>query len=741
MNPELQRLLTELPTVLNIEGDLSYRWFGIQRQIHKPDNVSVSEMPIDELLQSSIARVLYNNAYTTSGSEPIQDRSLSKIQAEVNLADCSASNHLETDWQPAVAVVHEKSDGSARIDIGGVIVRCEQSDWRVSSNGVFVRTGNEDRFSQPGAYFALGGHATNDNVVRLYWNLAPEHVALLVDVLTRVLPDARVPFSLKVFPGQRRCDSGVLYLSRDDWDVAINPVATAYEKVRPYMAREVPLLTAELAPGLGIADDPGRGESFGLTWMNAIASAVVAAHRADRFTSTQFPAYARELLDQQGLDTDEPHRFHRDSRYKRFDVAPLPISRCTRSVDPVVSAHEAIDLLSRQLCEAAIQSGDTSNWYPEVQEQAAYGMLDHTIYQGAMGIAIFLDEGGRLLDCERTSEVARNAARASLIGASNAAIDGSSGSLYTGSLGTVIAGLRIGRAHGDEDLVRRSELLADRIVGSVNDFDHDDLLGGRAGFILGALMLPRVLDESAFLTKAREVGETLLARGHRVGDEPGQAWVNSQSNDERPLLGLSHGTAGFALALAGLARATSDTRFMDAADKAIAHEDYWWDQTGSWPDFRGEGVFAGQAATHCSDMLAWCHGGAGVLVARSAMLDLGVGLRTDVSESAAEQVRANLDETMWVSTKGSLCHGLAGNADCLLYASGNEPDESVSRIAEQLAGRIAAGAHSTMSKGLMIGQAGLGHFLARSVDPTIPSVLQPAAPWLSIEQLDGSSEQ
>ncbi len=731
MHPELREFLEDLPRILVIDNPLSYRWFGIERKIHQPDNVVVSEMPIDEMLQSSISRVFYNHVYRSGGPEPVKDWPTSSAESAAFMEACSASNHLDSSWQHAVALISTDADGSAVIDIGGVTVRCKPGDWRQTSDGLAVRAGNEDRYSQPGAYFALGGQQGNDNVMRLYWNIPARHLPVLVDASTRILPDAGITFNLKAFSGRPRCDSAVIYLSRDSWDDAIEPITRVYEKVQPYMSERVPFLTKPLAVGLGVADDPGGGGSFGQSRMGAIASTVVQAFRDDTWDPTEFPSYASEKLSQAGFDVREPHRFHASSRYEPLNVEPLPKGRTATGSFEEAPPKDAIALLASRLCEEATHVENTSNWHPsEIQDNASYGMLDHTLYGGSMGIALFLHEAGRLLDDVRTTEVARNAARAALIRASNAENDEKSGSFYTGSMGTAIGGLRIGIAHDDDDLVQRSENLAQQLVETVEEFGADDLLGGRAGFVLAALALDSVLDNPLYREGAMEQGNVLLELQERVGEEPGQAWTDPRDTEKRPLLGISHGASGFALALSALADATGDERFATATEDALAYEDYWWELTNSWPDFRGEGIFPGQESDHSSDMLAWCHGGAGALIARTELRRLGANVRQDVFDSAEDQVRTSLNAANGISLTGSLCHSNVGNADCLLEASGDRTDETVSRVARITAGQIFEGIDQSMPKGLMTGLAGLGYFLCRSIDPTIPTVLLPSSALL-----------
>ena len=65
------------------------------------------------------------------------------------------------------------------------------------------------------------------------------------------------------------------------------------------------------------------------------------------------------------------------------------------------------------------------------------------------------------------------------------------------------------------------------------------------------------------------------------------------------------------------------------------------EMTGTWPDFRGEGVYANQLDATRLEMVAWCHGGAGVVCSRLGVRALGHRIRDEVLFDAARRVRAD----------------------------------------------------------------------------------------------------
>lgn len=129
-------------------------------------------------------------------------------------------------------------------------------------------------------------------------------------------------------------------------------------------------------------------------------------------------------------------------------------------------------------------------------------------------------------------------------------------------------------------------------------------------------------------------------------------------------------------------------------------------------------------------MDAWCHGSSGILISRLLAWQL---LQDDCYlEEAKLAVQSMLrwlgTEPSSSPTRWSLCHGFAGNADILLWASELLPDDSghLGRLARNVGDAGLAIDQSTMEPGLMLGVAGLGSFYLRLANPAVPS---PLIPW------------
>ena len=162
-----------------------------------------------------------------------------------------------------------------------------------------------------GFWFAVGGDwdetALPPDLVRVYWHLSRAGAPAFVHSLTRALDEGRVPHSLKVAcsdPPLDRPDGAVLYVEERHADAALAAVARTWPAVAASLRPAVPRLTLELARGVGLAEDPGTGESFGQHRCGLVAAAL--AGSADRALE-EAASSVLEAFDAAGIDPTRPH--------------------------------------------------------------------------------------------------------------------------------------------------------------------------------------------------------------------------------------------------------------------------------------------------------------------------------------------------------------------------------------------------------------------------------------------------
>jgi hypothetical protein len=143
-------------------------------------------------------------------------------------------------------------DGSVTIDGPGA-VRIPKEYFELAS-GFYLAHGNADDTRDAG------------QVVRVYWNIAPAGAERLMGATTHHLNRAGIGFQLKVLSEPLRChrtDAAVLYLARADYPEARQILGRINTEIGPWLRSTVSLLVKRLTHGVGLAEDPGGGSSFG----------------------------------------------------------------------------------------------------------------------------------------------------------------------------------------------------------------------------------------------------------------------------------------------------------------------------------------------------------------------------------------------------------------------------------------------------------------------------------------------
>ena len=267
-----------------------------------------------------------------------------------------------------------------------------------------------------------------------------------------------------------------------------------------------------------------------------------------------------------------------------------------------------------------------------------------------------------------------------------------------------------------------------------------DLLQGNAGAAAIFLNMWNLTEKSRYLASAVKAGESL--EKSKVVMEEGIGWPSEGAT--RPLLGMSHGSGGMQSVLFWLgSEAEEGDRFTRLAVQALQYEDSCYDsQKNNWSDYRDLEV----TDEECYNIgpVAWCHGAAGILKARQESLRYAPA---KVRGILKKDIQNAFDKTMRYAIRDGhcLCHGCCGNIDILSSVSDScIGDSSIAWKAEKLCNTYAAQLAELMNQGgkgmlpqerehpgMMTGMAGIGYFLLRIVDKSLPDILFPA---IKIEQ-------
>ncbi|HEX9963601.1 MAG TPA: lanthionine synthetase LanC family protein [Allosphingosinicella sp.] len=402
-------------------------------------------------------------------------------------------------------------------------------------------------------------------------------------------------------------------------------------------------------------------------------------------------------------------------------------------------ALEVAAVIGFQLARSAIWSGERCSWLDGVavapgQNPAISAMVGADVYGGSSGIGWFLAQAAARTGDPLLRRTAVAALRQAAARSGDLAVSAPHG-FYGGAAGIGAALVAAGLELDDDQAVAAGRTLLLAIPAELADIHLTDLISGLSGDILAfALAAAALGGDQALLARATETAGRLLALGQRDG-AGNLSWATVPDRRAN-LTGFGHGAAGIAHGLLVLDSMAPDAGLREAAAAAFAYEAGAFDPGHcNWPDYR---LLQGYPSDQLSFPVAWCHGAGGILrsrlIAATAGLDVAHDIAAGLAASAAEVTRALGS----AQSDFTLCHGILGLADGLLDAArqghglGLAPLAAAARQGLEIHHQGELPWPSGLltreeASGLMIGNAGIGHFYLRLADPALESLLAPGA--------------
>jgi len=372
---------------------------------------------------------------------------------------------------------------------------------------------------------------------------------------------------------------------------------------------------------------------------------------------------------------------------------------------------------------------DVEHPTPGASETASMALGAH-LYAGSCGIALFLAELAFCTGVNDYQHTALGAMRRSLQWHQEHTSPASALSFYSGELGLAYTATRMDELSGRKEHAAEITKLLERVQQAISRPHPLDVMGGCAGAIPALLRLAVRPGRAECRAWAIACGVELCQRARWQGSEC--AWDAAEASGpgflSTPMTGLSHGASGLAWSLLELHAATGDPTLLRTARGAFAYEDrLFMPELGNWPDTR----FAGQAGPPLCQT-AWCHGAAGIALARAraSVLDpeWGQHHRT-MAQIALTTTCSKMEEQLALPrADASLCHGLTGLAQAVHLAGEILQDPALIASASRFTRQLVAmhGQEYAWPSGaplggpnpsLMIGLAGIGHHLLRVISP------------------------
>ena len=179
---------------------------------------------------------------------------------------------------------------------------------------VTVAVPRESTVAQPGFYFAFGQTLSDvwdeDMLLRFYFHATPDSAPALVGHLTRQLNRYQVPFRLKALNHPSlygRADAVVLYLARRYHDIVARLVEQMPASIADGFNPDPPLFTKPIRRGVGLAEEPRTGESFGMHRCRLTAEGIVHAWATGEPSVDGRLKAVAEQFSASGFDLQRPH--------------------------------------------------------------------------------------------------------------------------------------------------------------------------------------------------------------------------------------------------------------------------------------------------------------------------------------------------------------------------------------------------------------------------------------------------
>lgn len=203
------------------------------------------------------------------------------------------ANDNKDGWDPGWQIYQTGSDGRLFVQKGDrsrAVMAGEYSTYKwpgvapVAGDFVSVRMFAGSTDVQPSFFFAFGRTLSDQfdeyAIVRFYFHVSAQQAPNLMAQITACLNRYQIPFKFKALVQANmytRTDAAVLYIARRYFQITATLILDLH-RARHIMLREGnPLFSRTLISGVGMAEDPNAGTSFGMHRCTLFAEGLVNA--------------------------------------------------------------------------------------------------------------------------------------------------------------------------------------------------------------------------------------------------------------------------------------------------------------------------------------------------------------------------------------------------------------------------------------------------------------------------------
>ncbi|MCU0421774.1 MAG: T3SS effector HopA1 family protein [Bacteroidia bacterium] len=246
----------------------------------------------------------------------------------------SAANQTQERWDMLWTVVNIDNHGNVEVQKNGISKMLVHQEWQPmqSLNGplkkgmqVSVLLKKERKDVQPVFYYVNSAEpfSLKGSLCRFYFNVKPEHIAKFIKTLSKNFNESLIPFMFKCLNHPSlyiRADGAVLYIEKKYFGIAAKVLKELIKQHQQAFNAAVPLFSLKLQPGLGFAEDPGNGKSFGMNWSELLAEALIRFYETETSSDDKKEAIIHELIKKKGLSLEHSYLNHNSFYPYQFNL-------------------------------------------------------------------------------------------------------------------------------------------------------------------------------------------------------------------------------------------------------------------------------------------------------------------------------------------------------------------------------------------------------------------------------------
>lgn len=316
LEPQLEKIVAEISIVSPDSFIFSGEEVKASSVTSQRSPLPAPSTPLVLRLQEYLYQRCYCAVHFDAGSPQPPPSDSGEFIRQLSKANASASR-WDANWRvwrvESTGQIWAEKGGALRLFQPGEFINFEDASSSLRAGSmVSAYIVRESTTVQPGLYFAFGETVSASDhldLFRLYWNIDSTGVLSLLRLVTRDLNRFQVPFQFKssVWPqGYARRDAAVLYVKKRFYRLVRTLAVAWVRECSSSLRKDVPLFTLPLAPGLGLAEDPETGESFGMNRCRHMAEALWSVYQRQVPKNEHLWAVKKHFQQQQ-LDVKRPY--------------------------------------------------------------------------------------------------------------------------------------------------------------------------------------------------------------------------------------------------------------------------------------------------------------------------------------------------------------------------------------------------------------------------------------------------